>query len=255
MSARPAAPSTTTIPRWWWAASPSGRTRSCSVAAPSSPSTASGPCPPASWRTARPPPRGAARETLEEAGARVEIIGLYSMISLPDINQVYLVFRAKLLHLDFAPGEESLEAALFGEQDIPWDDLAFRTIHRTLMHDIHRTSSTCTYPIRRNIPSRMFKASNKDWGYFKNVNWEKRPSRYLSFQKRSALVFGITDFLESNAIGSVVGVRLPLPTSPTRGGGVCSPHAYPTSWEVCSLPTCGGGLGWGEPWLFLCKAQ
>jgi len=75
---------------------------------------------------------GAARETLEEAGARVEILNLYSMISLPDINQVYLVFRAKLLHLDFVPGEESLEAGLFAESEIPWDQLAFRTIHHTL---------------------------------------------------------------------------------------------------------------------------
>jgi ADP-ribose pyrophosphatase YjhB (NUDIX family) len=75
---------------------------------------------------------GAARETLEEAGARVDILNLYSMISLPDINQVYLVFRARLLHLDFAPGEESLEAGLFSEAEIPWDRLAFRTIEHTL---------------------------------------------------------------------------------------------------------------------------
>jgi 8-oxo-dGTP pyrophosphatase MutT (NUDIX family) len=75
---------------------------------------------------------GAARETLEEAGARVELLGLYSMISLPDINQVYLVFRAKLLHLDFSHGEESLEARLFGEAEIPWEDMAFRTIQHTL---------------------------------------------------------------------------------------------------------------------------
>lgn len=77
---------------------------------------------------------GAARETLEEAGARVDNLSLYTMISLPDINQVYLVFRARLLHLDFQPGEESLEARLFQEHEIPWDDLAFRTIHRTLEH-------------------------------------------------------------------------------------------------------------------------
>jgi ADP-ribose pyrophosphatase YjhB (NUDIX family) len=75
---------------------------------------------------------GAARETLEEAGARVDVLNLYSMISLPDINQVYLVFRARLLHLDFVPGEESLEAGLFAESEIPWDKLAFRTIERTL---------------------------------------------------------------------------------------------------------------------------
>ena len=77
---------------------------------------------------------GAARETLEEAGARVDRLDLYTMISLPDINQVYLVFRARLLHLDFHPGEESLEARLFQEHEIPWDDLAFRTIQRTLEH-------------------------------------------------------------------------------------------------------------------------
>ena len=77
---------------------------------------------------------GAARETLEEAGARVEIIDLYSMINVPDINQVYILYRARLLDLDFHPGEESLEAALFREEDIPWRDIAFRTVHKTLEH-------------------------------------------------------------------------------------------------------------------------
>lgn len=75
---------------------------------------------------------GAARETLEEAGARVEILGLYSMISLPDINQVYLLFRARILHPDFVHGEESLEAGLFLEQEIPWQEMAFRTVRHTL---------------------------------------------------------------------------------------------------------------------------
>lgn len=75
---------------------------------------------------------GAARETLEEAGARVEVLELHSLINLPDINQVYLMYRARLLDLDFAPGEESLEAALFREADIPWGQIAFRTIHNTL---------------------------------------------------------------------------------------------------------------------------
>ena len=77
---------------------------------------------------------GAVRETLEEAGARVEIIDLYTLINVPDIDQVYLLFRARLLDLDFAPGEESLEVALFDEAHIPWDLLAFRTVHKTLKH-------------------------------------------------------------------------------------------------------------------------
>ena len=76
--------------------------------------------------------QGAMRETWEEAYAKVEIQSLYSLYNLPHINQVYLMFRAKLLNLDFAPGPESLEVALFREQDIPWDALAFRTIEATL---------------------------------------------------------------------------------------------------------------------------
>jgi ADP-ribose pyrophosphatase YjhB (NUDIX family) len=77
---------------------------------------------------------GAIRETLEEAGARVEIDNLYHLINIPDINQVYLLFRARLLDLDFAPGEESLEVALFSEAEIPWEQIAFQTVRRTLEH-------------------------------------------------------------------------------------------------------------------------
>ncbi len=76
--------------------------------------------------------QGAARETWEEAYAKVDILSLYSLYNLPHIDQVYLMFRAKLLNLDFGPGPESLEVALFDEQDIPWDMLAFRTVEATL---------------------------------------------------------------------------------------------------------------------------
>jgi ADP-ribose pyrophosphatase YjhB (NUDIX family) len=75
---------------------------------------------------------GALRETLEEASARVEIGELYTMISLPQINQVYVMFRARLADLDFGPGPESLEVRLFHEDEVPWGELAFRTITRTL---------------------------------------------------------------------------------------------------------------------------
>jgi ADP-ribose pyrophosphatase YjhB (NUDIX family) len=77
---------------------------------------------------------GAVRETLEEAGARVEIDSLYTLMNIPDIDQVYLLFRARLLDLDFAAGEESLEVALFAEPDIPWEQIAFRTVQKTLEH-------------------------------------------------------------------------------------------------------------------------
>ena len=75
---------------------------------------------------------GAARETLEEADARVELGELYTVISLPQINQVYMMFRADLLDLGFGPGSESLAVRLFAEAEIPWESLAFRTIARTL---------------------------------------------------------------------------------------------------------------------------
>ena len=77
---------------------------------------------------------GAAREALEEANARVEIEDLYTLYSIPHISQVYLMFRAKLLDLDFSPGIESLEVKLVTEDEIPWDTLAFAMVKRTLRH-------------------------------------------------------------------------------------------------------------------------
>jgi ADP-ribose pyrophosphatase YjhB (NUDIX family) len=77
---------------------------------------------------------GAARETLEEANARVEILSLYAIYNIPHISQVYMLFRGRLLDLDFHPGEESLETRLFSEAEIPWDTLAFATVRNTLRH-------------------------------------------------------------------------------------------------------------------------
>lgn len=76
--------------------------------------------------------QAAARETMEEACARVHAMHLYTLFDLPHINQVYMLFRAELSDLNFAAGEESLDVRLFDEQDIPWSELAFPTIGRTL---------------------------------------------------------------------------------------------------------------------------
>ncbi len=75
---------------------------------------------------------GAARETLEEASARVEVASLYALFNLPHVNQVYVMYRARLLDLDFGPGPESLEVMLYDEQHIPWQQLAFPVIRETL---------------------------------------------------------------------------------------------------------------------------
>ncbi len=75
---------------------------------------------------------GAVRETVEEAGARIELQGLFTVLNVVRVGQVHLYYRARLLDTDFAPGPETIEAGLFGEAEIPWEDLAFRTVRKTL---------------------------------------------------------------------------------------------------------------------------
>ena len=77
--------------------------------------------------------QAALRETLEEACARIEIDELFALINIPHINQVHLFDRGRLRDPDFAAGVESLETALFREEDIPWNDLAFRSVRQCLM--------------------------------------------------------------------------------------------------------------------------
>ncbi|MCX8048329.1 MAG: NUDIX hydrolase [Methylohalobius sp.] len=74
----------------------------------------------------------AIRETWEEAGAKVGGLKLYTVFSLPHVDQIHLFFRAELISARLAPGPESLEAKLFAQSEIPWQDLAFSTIRRTL---------------------------------------------------------------------------------------------------------------------------
>ena len=78
--------------------------------------------------------QGAARETLEEANARVDVGPLYALYNIPHINQVYMLFRARLLDIDFSPGAETLEARLFSEGEVPWDEIAFASVRNTLDH-------------------------------------------------------------------------------------------------------------------------
>jgi ADP-ribose pyrophosphatase YjhB (NUDIX family) len=77
---------------------------------------------------------GAARETDEEAGAQFEMEELFSVMNVPRVGQVHLFYRAKLLSDQFNPGVETIEAKLFTEDEIPWDEIAFRTVKETLEH-------------------------------------------------------------------------------------------------------------------------
>ncbi len=108
--------------------------------------------------------QAALRETLEEANARVEIDDLFVTVNLPHISQVYLLFRGRLLDLDFSPGAESLEVELLAEADMPWDEMAFPTVTEALklyfsdraqgvfpvhMLDIIREGAAGNYSVRR----------------------------------------------------------------------------------------------------------
>lgn len=74
----------------------------------------------------------AERETWEEAEAQVNIEGLFTLIDVPQINQVHIYYRAQLIDGQFGVGVESLESELFDEEAIPWDEISFPTVKRTL---------------------------------------------------------------------------------------------------------------------------
>jgi ADP-ribose pyrophosphatase YjhB (NUDIX family) len=79
---------------------------------------------------------GAERETYEEARAKVEILEPYALYNICYVNQIYLMFRARLVDHKFGVGSESMEVKLFSEDEIPWDEIAFQVIRETLVQYI-----------------------------------------------------------------------------------------------------------------------
>lgn len=77
---------------------------------------------------------GAARETREEAGAQFELGGIFTLMNVARVGQLHIYYRARLLSDRFDPGHETIEARLFTEDEIPWDEIAFRTVKETLEH-------------------------------------------------------------------------------------------------------------------------
>ncbi len=78
---------------------------------------------------------GAMREALEEAEASIALDGILGVFSIARIGQVQVIFRARFAadgEPRFAPGPESLEVKLFAWQDLPWDTIAFPSVHWAL---------------------------------------------------------------------------------------------------------------------------
>ena len=78
--------------------------------------------------------QGAARETVEEAGAQFKMQELFTLMNVTRVGQVHFFYRAQLTSDTFDPGHETQEARLFAEHEIPWDEIAFRTVKETLQH-------------------------------------------------------------------------------------------------------------------------
>lgn len=89
----------------------------------------------------------ARRETLEEACAEVEIQGLYTLTSIKTINQIQMIYRATLNRPEYRAGDETLEARLFREEEVPWKELAFQTITNALEFYFHDRKQQ-RYPLR-----------------------------------------------------------------------------------------------------------
>lgn len=97
------------------------------------------------------PEAGAVREAWEEARARVALDSLLAMYAIPRISQVQLIFRGELLDPDVSAGPESQEVALYDWSEIPWDDIAFPSVHWALTHAREIGDATVFAP-RRNPP-------------------------------------------------------------------------------------------------------
>lgn len=99
--------------------------------------------------------QGTEREAREEAGARVADLKPFALLNLAFISQIYFMSRARLLDEDFNPGYESLEVKLFGERDIPWDEIAFPVILETLrLYFADRTAGAFPFHVK-DIPPRV----------------------------------------------------------------------------------------------------
>ena len=84
---------------------------------------------------------GALRETWEEAGVTVELGQLYTVIDVPQVDQIHVYFLSHAKDGNVDPGPESLDAKYYEIDDIPWDNLAFRSVHTTLKHYINDRQS------------------------------------------------------------------------------------------------------------------
>lgn len=72
-------------------------------------------------------PHAAVRETIEECGLTVEIKTLLGVYSYKDRIPVVVVYLAGYVSGDLMVGDESVDARVFRQEEIPWEELAFQS--------------------------------------------------------------------------------------------------------------------------------
>ncbi len=106
---------------------------------------------------------GAIRETVEEAGANIQLHELFSLLNVAHVHQVHMFYRATLLDLNYEAGIESMEVKMFSADEIPWDEIAFQTVSHTLKffladHAFLKTGGTYrfhTFDIVKPVPQTL----------------------------------------------------------------------------------------------------
>lgn len=78
--------------------------------------------------------QGAWRETKEETQAEVDIKEILTIFNIPQINQIYVIYRADIEDNSFGPTSESLDVQLFSYDEVPWEELAFPFVPKTINH-------------------------------------------------------------------------------------------------------------------------
>lgn len=92
---------------------------------------------------------GAAREAWEETRARLDMnpTTLLAVYNILPAHQVQLLYQSTLLNEDsVAPGVESLEVRMFEWEDVPWEELAFPTVHWALEYSMDNLNKTLVQP-------------------------------------------------------------------------------------------------------------
>ncbi|HEY0941475.1 MAG TPA: NUDIX hydrolase [Steroidobacter sp.] len=107
----------------------------------------------------------AARESMEEAHARVRIGKLLAIAHLLNAEEVHVVFRAQLESAEFGIGAESQEVALYPLHAIPWHEIAFSSVAFALRCLVDDTAAGHEQYHFTTFDARLPSGERLDWRY------------------------------------------------------------------------------------------